>query len=528
MKPLLRWINDNRLITGILIFFAVLYIAIPLQLQAMEPYAYAAAIEKYYSLSATFAIAQGEYLPDFSRYHPNHPLGHILAGVAFDSLRVPALYFLRCVNILSALAAGFFLYLISRQIRLSSSGAGLVSGLFLGTHAGLLSVFSGEWHIPAIALSLAGLWQAICHMQNGSRRSLYLTSLLFAMAVCYHMAALSIVVPVAVVIFFLHPLRGRWRALLIAGSIGSTLICLMYFVLPFFIFRFESISNFLGTFLIYKHLSHVRYAGIDWVTVAGQTAFNAFAITPQKLNYQNIFTGFFFLTVALSMWQFFRSHIQISLRILVLAILIWWPVAQALFDARADGMNGWIFLLPFLCLIIIKGICGLHTHAIRFAALLAALVFTWNTAQAILPNSFYKQNDIFLFDLPQNIPKTTPIAFVLSNPVLTMSDIWYAGSRLGYRNQADFFPCCGEADYVFRLRRWLRANPGAIIVSDGIPEATEVLLFRERLNYVRWRDRSVSWPATLLPATIFVRREPDYRYYKRMTIWLPAERMPIQ
>src|SRR5687767_10276803 len=105
MLPLIR---DHKWILLILFVAAALFVAFPLQLQSMEAYSYAASIEKYYNIATTFALTQGEYLPDFGRYHPNHPLGHVLAGLAYDWLKIPALDWMRFTNIVSTLAAGLF------------------------------------------------------------------------------------------------------------------------------------------------------------------------------------------------------------------------------------------------------------------------------------------------------------------------------------------------------------------------------------------------------------------------------------
>jgi len=66
--------------------YTLVLVSFPLSIQAMESYAYAASAEGYYNLANTFAIAaEGARIPDFSQYHPNHPLPHLIASVLYRS-----------------------------------------------------------------------------------------------------------------------------------------------------------------------------------------------------------------------------------------------------------------------------------------------------------------------------------------------------------------------------------------------------------------------------------------------------------
>ncbi|MBX3720274.1 MAG: hypothetical protein KF713_00410 [Turneriella sp.] len=523
---MLQTIRNHGFLSTVLAIAAAFYIIFPLQLQSMEAYSYAAGIEKYYNLSSTFALAQGQHLPDFGRYHLNHPLGHVLAGLAFDALKIPAHHWMRFTNIISALAAALFLYLFSLRLRLSKNVSTLACALFLATHAALLAVFSGEWHMPSLALSLAGAWQILLYWQENKTRNLNIAALLLCIAVCYHTAALSFSVCLSVALIL-----TRWknlRKILTAGAVAGAIIIIVYFVLPFFILRFESFSDFWRTFFIYKYLTHVRYGAFDWFLVAIQTLFHSFFFIPATLPVMNWFAIPFFIAMIAACWRFFRSHADLPVKLFFIFMLVGWPAALAIVGTRANGLNGLIFMLPLICVIVAQALHDLHRRAILIGFTLPVILVTWNFYHLILPNHLHNRDDIFLFKPPRQIPATTPVAFIAGELVLTIGEIWHAGSELDFRNQAVFYPCCGEDSYLFRLRRWLRANPGAVIVSDAAPELIERFLQGEGLQYVRWLDRQVNWPASLIPATLYFKRDPDYQYHKRLIIWLPPEKVPLR
>ncbi|AFM12264.1 hypothetical protein [Turneriella parva] len=516
-------VRDHRHLILVLAVALVLFVAFPFQLQSMEAYSYAAAIEKYYNLSTTFALAQGEYLPDFGRYHPNHPLGHVLAGIAFDWFKVPALSWIRFTNIFSTLAAAVFVYLLALQMRFSKGVSNAATALFLTTHSSLLAVFSGEWHMPSLALSLAGTWQVFAFALSGTKRRLYVGAFLLCVAVCYHTAALSYSVCLVVLLGFVR--KNEWRHLLLVCAGALFVIGIVYFVVPFFVLQIEHPSDFLRTFFIYAHLDYERFGGFTWLWAAMQTIFHGFIFIPATIPVMNWFAVPFFMGIGVAAWRFFYSNVQIPIKIFCLFMLFGWPIALAIAGTRANAIYSWIFLSPLLCLLVAFTLRKLHAGLMTLAWILAIFLITWNFSQLVMPNHFYKRENVHLFKLPETMPKTKPVVFVVNDPVLTVGEIWYAGSELNYRNQNIFYPCCGEDSYLFRLRRWLTANPEAIVVSDGSPEQIEEFFNFQKLSYVRWLDQHVTWPAALLPATLYFIREPEYKYHKRLIIWLPQSKM---
>lgn len=515
--------RENHLLILVLLAALCFYLSFPLQYQAPEPYNYATAIEGYFRNSFGFELAQGQNLPDFGRYHPNHPLGHVLAGWAYDWLRIPALSWMRFVNILGALFAGLFLYQISRHFHFARSISALAVALFLSTYIGMFTVLSGEWHIPAIALALAGILQVFSYIDICEAKYLYRGSLLLAVAACYHLWTFFYLIPIGFVLLFVRPIKKHWRELLGAGLIIFLNLFVVYIIIPVFLFRFHSSEEFLRTFLVYKYLNHVRYDGVEWLLMTGRAIVHTFIYTPVRFKGTDSLVLTFFIVLAYTYWKFYKDERMVPKKMIIMLIPIWWPIMQVITGARPDGLLGWLFAWPFVCLIIVKAISDFHRRATFFCTGLAVFVFGWNFAFAYYPNSQSKIENVFYFNLPRQIPVTTPVAFVINQPLLTMGDIWYAGSKLGYRNQMHFMPCCGENNYLGHLRRWAPENPGFVLVSDGRREELETFIRAQGRRYRIWSDQQGDWPSSLIQTTLYIQHKAPNLYPKRLTIWIPEK-----
>ena len=514
-------IRNHQFLTLVLFIALALYLLFPLKLQSVEPYNYAAAIERYSKDSVGFSLAQGKYLPDFGRYHPNHPLGHVLAGWAYDWLKIPALTWIRFMNTIASLFAAVFFYAMLLRLRFSKVVSATTVALFLATYCGLFTVFSGEWHMPAVALSLAGIWQAFIYVEEGTKRHLYRTALLLGIGACYHLGAFYFLIPIGIVLLFVRPIKERWREFFTAGLMVFLILLFVYIIIPFILFRFQSADDFLRTLLIYKYLPRIHYEGFTWILVALRTILQSVLFTPAPPKGVEFYAGLYLLIIIFSLWRFYRTDIPRYVKAIILLIPGLWLLPYLAFAARPDALLGWLYLLPFICLVIVKSFADLHPRAIHFLKILPVLVLSWNMIFMILPNSLQKRENIFFFNLPPSAPSNIPLAFVENTPVFTDPEIWYAGSELGFRNQMHFFPCCGENNYYSRLKHWIRENPGFALVSDGREPVLENLLRSEGLQYVRWIDRRARWPLALIPSTLYVQHIASPWNEKKLTVWVP-------
>ncbi|MFZ5628411.1 MAG: hypothetical protein ACOY5B_04725 [Spirochaetota bacterium] len=515
--------RDHLLLFIVLLIAFGIYAFIPLQLQSSEPYQYAAAIEQYYRNSIGFSLAQGDYLPDFGRYHPNHPLGHVLAGWAYDWLRIPALTWMKFINTVAAFFLAVFFYLMLLRIRFSKVEAAVTVGSLLASYFGLFAVLSGEWHLPAMALCFAAFWEMIPYLERGEKKYLFRASLWFAIGSCYHLSVFFYSIPLGLVLLFVRPLKDRWRELFTAAAMISLLLLVVYVAIPFYLFKFHSVQDFLRTFLIYKYITYMQYSGFDWVLIAARAIFHTVVFTPAQLNGTNFYVAFFFLMIAFGLWRYFRSTVMLPVKAWILLTHLFAFFGYWLLGARPDALLGWLLLLPFICLVTVKAFADLHRRAFIGIAAVIVLMLGWNLALAILPNSLSKRENIFYFKVPRQTPSTTPVAFVISSLLFMEAEIWHAGSELGYRNQKHFMPCCGENDYYSRLRRWTREHPGFILVADGRHDVLENFLKAEGLRYKRWADSQGNWPSSLIQNTLYFQHIAPKFFPRRLTIWVPEE-----
>lgn len=518
---MIEYVHRHRHVLIVCLVFLLLYTLFPLQLQSGEPYNYASAIEGYYRNSMGFSLAQGENLPDFGRYHPNHPIGHVLAGLAYDWFRIPALLWIKLVNVVAAFVAAILIYILMLHMRFTERVAALACALFLATYCGLFAVLSGEWHMPAVAFSLAGLLQVFLYMDNGKTKQLSYATVFFTVAICYHLAAIFYLAPIGIIILSLRPVRERWKELFIAGLVTATTLIIVYVIVPFLLFRFASTEEFLRTFFVYKYLSHIRYSGLEWFIIAGRTILHTIAYTPAGVKSIDALVLLQFVILCYCIWKFSRHAANKAKQLIVLVMPAWWLAVHWIFGARPDAMLGWLFVLPPLSMILVGAFAGIAKKKVFLVSALPIILLGWNLLWGILPNSLSKPENIFYFAVPEGTRKTVPIAFVISNPLLMESEIWYAGSKLGYRNQRHFYPCCGENDYLPRLKGWMRANPGFILVTDGRDAVVGGLLQNEGLRYGKWLDRHADWPSALVPTTLYVQHTAPPVYRKRLTVWVP-------
>ena len=514
--------NHLALSIVLLVAFAI-YIFFPLQRQSTEPYKYAAGIEQYYRISMGFSLAQGDYLPDFGRYHPNHPLGHVVAGWAYDWLKIPALSWMRFVNTVAAFFLAVFFYLMLLRLQFSNVLAALTVGSLLASYFGLFAVLSGEWHLPAMALSFAGFWQMIPYLERGEKKYLFRASLCFGLASCYHLSAIFYLIPIGFVLLFVRPIKERWRELFAAGSMILLLLLVVYIAIPFYLFKFNSMHDFYRTFFVYKYITHMQYSGFDWIVVAARSLFHTVFYTPLQLKGASVYAAIFFLMIIFGLWRYLRSTVARPIKAWILMEHLFAIVEYWLLGARPDALLGWLLLLPFICLVTVRAFADLHRRAVIGVAAVIVLMLSWNLALAILPNSLSKRENIFYFSLPPRTALNTPIAFVTGQLLFMEAEIWYAGSELGYRNQMHFMPCCGENDYYSRLKRWAKDHPGFVVVTDDRHEALENFFQAQGLRYKRWSDRKSDWPSSLIPSTLYVQHLIPRIYPRRLTIWVPEE-----
>lgn len=512
-------IREHFIIMSMLLLVSGYFFAFSVRLQALEPYAYAAGIEGYYDFSRLFALAAGKALPDFGRYHPNHPLGQALAGVVFDRFGISVLTWMYAINVVSALCAGYLIYVLCISLKLGKFKANLSAAIFFSTHFVALASLSGEWHMPAVALNIAGMHRLVCFFMHNKRRYLYQASILMVIGGCYHINAAFVLMYVGVVLLFVRPLWKYPVEMLTAFTIVSVPVIFVYLLIPMKLYNLTTGTKFLDFFLAYSKLNPTPYEGIGWILMAFKTLFHGFIFIFPGLQYLPIFVLVFSLIMVSVMVSFARSQILAPIRWLFLFLAVGWLLGPRLINSRPDALNGWLFILPYLSIMIVVGACNISKHLRIPLAIIAVMFFTWNFLHWTLPNHEKRSDEVFLLSAPALQDPKIPIGFVIYLPPFSFPEIWHAGSVLNLRFQETFFPCCGERGFNRRLLNWLHDNPKAIVVTDDHFEELEAFLNAKGLRPNRIVDRTADWPANLTPATVYIPLQAPLRLHKRIVAW---------
>ncbi|MFZ5627730.1 MAG: hypothetical protein ACOY5B_01275 [Spirochaetota bacterium] len=167
-----------------------------------ESYLYAAGIEGFIDISALYNVFVPEIrMPDFGRFHPNHPLPHLLvfwlrAGFASAGFQVPAIEILTGLNLLCSAAAIFAIYRIAATLTADRT----ISVLF-ALVAGFSPVFwfsavSAETYEIAYCLMVIAFMQMLPPYRGESVARTTGKALLFSLAFCFHFGVALFAIPV--------------------------------------------------------------------------------------------------------------------------------------------------------------------------------------------------------------------------------------------------------------------------------------------------------------------------------------------
>lgn len=228
-----------------------------LKVHSWEAYMYAASHEGFLQLSEMFsAVHAGQALPDISRFHPYHPLFHMIVKTAWSACggSVSALTIAVALNKMSAVAAIVLTHRIFLRLFADGAVALVAAGGMFFTKAFLFGAFSGDAHILSLALFLGALsltLDAPGDIHDERRRALW-AALLFSLGAQVNLAIFFYgLVPLAVL------LRDkRLEAALIAVLVSGVLLFSMYVVVPVMLLDLRDFAAYERLFGIYSYLAH--------------------------------------------------------------------------------------------------------------------------------------------------------------------------------------------------------------------------------------------------------------------------------
>ncbi|AFM14586.1 hypothetical protein [Turneriella parva] len=539
MSRLKQALFFHRYLVLLLVGFVVMAQVFPLRVQAVEPYTYAAGVEGYYNIATTFATAQPDKnLPNFSRYHPNHPLLHLATGYLHDLTGIGGMELFKAFNLLAALSALVLVYLLVLQLDLRRETALLTTLATLFMYAFWVGALSAEVHLPAVALQLLSVRYLVKYLQStaAAHRHLRVATLFFALATAVHLATCFWGFAFAAAVLS-HKAQSRLRIWAECALIYSLIMLLVYGLMLVTILKIDSFDLYKATMFIYSHLLHVRYSGLDWlvtlVKAFAQSMVFGFGIWPLLLK---ILWGGFVVAGLREVW---RSKNPTAIKVLILV----WPVAyvasHAIFGARADSIHSWLFTLPALLLafafLLDRVLSGAELRVYAIAALL--LVGTNNFIFGVLPNSLLQRTDYQFVEDPQVLlagnevekpdARQLPVLILMKYPAVTFADIWYLGSRLGYKNQLPLVYCCGKQGYREILRGYIERNAEFFLVADEIGDEVPQLLSESGRSFRLLLEKRGEITRNSLVSSLYFERPAGHKNLKELQIYFATSQVRV-
>jgi hypothetical protein len=504
----------------------------PPQIQSVESYGYALAAEGRYDLSSTFTPPVGSTLPNFSRYHPNHPLPHLIAAVLFENSGIPAMSTLRAINLIGAALAICFIFAACYRL----TGSMAVSLATIVTLA-LINVFwvgatSGEVHMLSLGLLCGGLYYLVRFFAAvGTQREFVTATLFLSASMAFHLYAAFVAIPVAAAIAcdrrFAHWIRVRF--LVIAGLISFSVFLVVYVAGSSIAWGVSSPSGFWQTFSVYSYLQHVRYTGWEWYLVFLKTLLYAFVAADSALTWG--FSGVVGIVFVLSGLYYTKSATSRSLKVLLLAWPLTYVLVNVLFRGRADGINGWLFSLPPIMLIMNFAFEKLskRKETVIYVLLIPMCIGFANFSTVMMPMvSLDRHQKSFLPQPGELIAETKgltrnvhdiPVVFAVNNPLLSFGEIYEMVWR-GYDLKEIVLYCCGKTNSASVMGEALKSKDKFIFITDSVDDRVTPPFANETFAFRNIFDHAGSILKNSIPSSIYYERQPRFPYPKRIRAYL--------
>lgn len=499
--------------------YLIVLLFFPLRLNTIESYLYGSAIDGYYDLSTTFQIYQPDYdLPDFSRYHPNHPVIHWFAGKLHDFFGWQGLTIFRVMNILGALLFGVFFHLTALRITASSLVSLAVTGFVLFSHALWIEALSGEVHLISLGL-LAGstffLLRFFSSQQKENPKDFLLSVILFCGAFSFHLYSIFAGIPAVISVLFFGRFRDRWLLYTLSAALIVAVFVLVYVVLLIHLLGINSFEGYYRSIFIYKYLSIPIPSGWKWYESLVRTFLHSFVA-----GFGTLHTGAKILFIGLLISSFIavlKARIGREIKVLILT----WPAAYVLLNivvnGRPDGVNGWLFSLPAIgiMLAVLFLQLRLNRETVFYVALIPLAFIFLNFSTAIYPKSTLKKTDfIYLSDfaeiMKQNAQRFSgernlPVAVYAKDPVLTLPEITELSAEHGVRDIRIFTYCSSRPQNVEDMKRWIKSTQKSFLfIADESDDETEKIFSDMQRKTALLMERHGTLDRSVLPSSIFI------------------------
>lgn len=523
MEPGRRLLSQHWPLAIILGTYSVLLLVLPLGMQAMEAYAYAAGVEGYYNLSQTFALmTPGKPLPDISLYHPNHPLAHLLPGLLHQAFGFDAMNMFRIRNGTCSLVFIFFFYLSALRLVAQRAAVAWATIMVMFTFVFWSSALSGETQIPALAMVMVTAYFLIRYFEPDASRPAHLVAAVFCYVVAAgcHMSVVMFTVPAGLAVLVYSRSRDKiflYVSLLLVVVAGFALFYGLLFV---HFLKIDSWDTYQRTLFIYYPLLVRQYASPEWWLATGKSFLLSVSYA------ENVWGGAARLSaiivIVLGYAALWRSAVSRGAKFLLFAWPISQMVIQVIVNGRPDGTNFWLFLTPPFYLAAAFGFrrLGVLLRGQPVLFFMVGAVAIGNLFAYVLPSTLLKRNEYIYLEKHPRLAENPPLAVIVSEPVLTFAEIWWAGSRLGLKNQKIFFPCCNETDAAEHLRGWAAGQRGFLLMSDESSRGiAREFAARKDFRCTVLQERRGKIRSAVIPVTVSVDFPPDGFVQKSLLLY---------
>ena len=420
-----------------------------------ESYLYAGGIEGFIDVSKLYNVFVPEIrMPDFSRYHPNHPLPHLLTFALWRAFRfmgfpIPAVEILTVINFVASAIAVFLVFRIALIVTANHSTA-----FFFALLAGFSPVFwfsavSAESYEVAYCLMVLAFLSMLRPYNQEAFRSTIRKAMVFSLAFCFHFGIALFALPI--IAWYLVPAvrQKSFRPVLSLMLYGAFCICCFVLIYVVIFMQFFGIRTLPEWWQIFSMQTRIPMGGQYAPEQSGIIAAAEILLT-------------FLAQGLLAGHGIFERIARIHL-LLAIAVGVMFVLRMARRRAFAAAHAAWIIIPLFFLLFVMRSPTNItYSLMLMLPAFLACLmliqraasrkvasgiVMVWMLVTAVsslnaimLPKTGLSEESVFFAArIPHNALRHETAVALVHNYYGIFPDIYYLGNRRGIRMDAIFF-----------------------------------------------------------------------------------------
>jgi len=486
-----------------------------------ESYLYAAATEGIFDISSLFMLFQpsgATQLSGIADYHPNHPLSHAIIGLLHRDFSMPALESYRALNSVAAILFAVAFFLTAELLGLNIFTAAVTTLLITSTHVFLGNSISGDVQLFSIALQITALYFLLHSFKNTVQRRpnyLFAAAALLVFAGAFHLSAIIFLFPILVFVYV------ERKQISFKYFIASCLIVIggyIFFYIVLFVpaLHIHNLIDYLRTLFIYSYLPSKKFAIAEWPkTVMESFSFALFSTSTSAI----MFAAVVILVFLMGIYIIRGKNNSRSAFIFITMWLFTWQFFAWILRGRPDAVNGYISFLPPLFLVIGFAIQKISIFGVAKILIVVFLMlwYTINFRSTILPKYQANSTD-FYFNIPST-PTDVPLAiYVINNLHNTMADIWYNGTKAGWKKQKHIFLCC-DHEVPERIEKLVRENKRAVLIFDSDTPILKTLITRRKIQLTKLGERSAFIPREWIQESVIYPIYQSAAFEKKQTYY---------